>query len=246
KKKEAAVMQTPVPASQSDKIKVSEQTPAQPVAQPQPARQIPAPQEIQAQPPTTPPAQMQTQPAPVPTSARTNATLQSQPLPDFSVLEKYTQPVIENKPNGSINWTQQYVEAKGQSVIDNERFKNPAQAKAMATRGAVVVAQRNLLEMVQGVNVVGETTVQDMITTSDYIYTRVEGLIKGAQQFGPAKELDGMIEVTMRMPIYGNDGIASAFGEGDLSAARKRSGFRDPSAAIADPTGDDVLDGSNP
>src|SRR5690606_31048016 len=68
KKKEAAVMQTPVPASQSDKIKVSEQTPAQPVAQPQPARQIPAPQEIQAQPPTTPPAQMQTQPAPVPTS----------------------------------------------------------------------------------------------------------------------------------------------------------------------------------
>ena len=41
----------------------------------------------------------------------------------------------------------------GSSVIDNERFKLLAQAKAMAIRGATVIAQRNLLEIINGVNI---------------------------------------------------------------------------------------------
>ncbi len=121
---------------------------------------------------------------------------------------KSSAPVIEKTTNGSINWTEQYVEAKGQSVIDTTRFKNPAQARAMANRGAVVVAQRNLLEIVKGVNIVGETTVQDMITTSDVINTKVEGVIKGAQQVGDAVVKDGLVEVTMRVPLYSSNGIA--------------------------------------
>jgi len=178
------------------------------------------------------------EPLPAQTTKNNNAV--------YAELESYMEEVLENKPNGNINWTQQYIEAKGQSVIDTDRFKNNAQARAMATRGAVVVAQRNLLEMVQGVYVVGETTVQDMITMSDYIYTRVEGVVKGAVQFGPAREVDGMIEVTMRMPIYGQKGIAGAFEEQDLANAKKRNGYRDAPANTLVPTGDDVIDGSKP
>lgn len=171
----------------------------------------------------------------------------SQPNNDafYAELERYMEEVVENKPNGNINWTQQYIEAKGQSVIDTDRFKNNAQAKAMATRGAVVVAQRNLLEMVQGVYVVGETTIQDMITTSDYIYSRVEGVVKGAEQVGPAREVNGMIEVTMRMPIYGQKGVAGVFEEEDLNNAKKRNGYREVANALV-PTGEDVIDGSKP
>jgi hypothetical protein len=167
---------------------------------------------------------------------------------DYSELEKYIQDIVENKPNGAINWTEQFIEAKGQSVIDTERFKNNAQARAMATRGAIVVAQRNLLEMVQGVYVVGETTVQDMITTSDYIYTRVEGVVKGAVQVGPAIEKDGMIEVTMRIPIYGQKGVAGVFEESDLASARRRNGYREPStnANLMPGAGEDIIDGSRP
>lgn len=146
--------------------------------------------------------------------------------PDISFMEPYMGEVVEQKPQGNINWSQQYVEAKGQSVIDTERFKNKAQARAMATRGAVVVAQRNLLEMVQGVSVVGETTVEDMITTSDYIYTRVEGFVKGAEQVGSAREVDGLIEVTLRMPIYGTKGIAGAFENSDLVKAKFNNGYK--------------------
>lgn len=164
-------------------------------------------------------------------------------------LEKYSKEVVENKTNGKVNWTQQFVEAKGQSVIDTTRFKNLAQAKAMAIRGAVVVAQRNLLEITKGVNVVGETTVQDMITTGDYIYTRVEGLVKGAQQVGQARDVNGMMEVTLKMPIYGDEGLASAFSKEDLSQARKKGGVKNEDETLTTEmvaTDAEVVDGSKP
>jgi hypothetical protein len=123
-------------------------------------------------------------------------------------------PVVTDSPNGSVNWTEQYIEAKGVSVVDSERFTNTAQAKAMATRGAVVVAQRNLLEIIQGVQVTSETVVIDMVTTSDVINTKVEGVIKGAVMFGDPVEKDGLIEVIMRVPLYGQNGLANAIFDG--------------------------------
>ncbi len=132
----------------------------------------------------------------------------------FEDLIEATSPVITSKPNGSVNWTEQYIEARGTAVIDYDRFPNAAQARAMATRGAIVVAQRNLLEIIQGVNVVSETTVKDMMVQSDYIYTRVDGVVKGAQQFGDAIEKDGMMEVSMRIPMYERNGLAPAVYDG--------------------------------
>jgi len=133
----------------------------------------------------------------------------AKPLNVEQVIQE-SKPVVTEKPNGSINWTQQYVEAKGFSVIDNEKFKNPAQAKAMARRGATVDAQRNLLEIVKGVQVTGETTINDMIASSDFVYTRVEGVLKGAQIVGEPIEKDGGIELKMRVPLYETNGVASA------------------------------------
>lgn len=118
------------------------------------------------------------------------------------------EPIVDNLPKGKVDWTNQYIEAKGQSVIDTVRFKIPAQAKLMAKRGAVVDAQRNLLEITKGVRVISETTVLDMITTSDYIYSRVDGVIKNATEVGEAIEKDGYMEVTMRIPLYEKNGLA--------------------------------------
>jgi hypothetical protein len=147
-------------------------------------------------------------------------SLEKKPLPETS------EDIVLEKPNGNINWTQQYVEAKGESAIDYERFKNKSQARLMARRGAIVIAQRNLLEIVKGVDVVGETKVEDMIATYDYIYTRVEGRIKGARQIGEAIERDGTIEVTLRMPLYSKNGIASAFGDKEIAQAQLKNGYK--------------------
>ena len=131
-------------------------------------------------------------------------------IPEMNPFFEAADPYIEEKPGGSVNWTDQYVQARGESVIDTVRFKNKAQARAMAVRGAVVVAQRNLLEIVNGVRVHGETTVENMITTSDVVYTRVDGLIRGAEMVGEPVEEYGMMVVKMKVPIYQQNGLAGA------------------------------------
>lgn len=158
-------------------------------------------------------------------------------------IEQQAQPVVQNVTNGQVNWTQQYIEATGQAVVDNQKFTNPAQARLMAQRGAVVVAQRNLLEIIKGVNVTGETTVENMATTQDYIYTRVDGVIKGAQQIGQAIEKDGIIEVRMRVPMYGDNSLGNAVVEGaqQLNAANARM-----SAQTTVETAAGMIDGSKP
>lgn len=160
---------------------------------------------------------------------------------------KDSKDLVTTKTNGTVNWTQQYIEAVGQSVIDNERFKNVAQARLMARRGAIVGAQRNLLEIVKGVQIVGETTVQDMITTSDFIYSRVEGVVKGAKQVGEPKEIDGYIEVRLRMPIYGKESLANTIDEPTLNMAKSKNGYE---STTENPTNDteigEGIDGSNP
>lgn len=129
---------------------------------------------------------------------------------DINAITSNSKPLVTESTNGSVNWTEQFIEAKGSTAIDTVKFKNFAQAKAMAARGAVVVAQRNLLEIIKGVNVTSETTVKDMITQGDYVYTRIDGVIKGAQMVGDAIEKDGMMEVKMRVPMYQRNGLASA------------------------------------
>jgi hypothetical protein len=124
------------------------------------------------------------------------------PKPENELVEKV-------KDNGEVNWSQRFIEAKGSSVLDLTRFPNPAQARLMAQRGAMVDAQRNLLEIIQGVHVQGRTTVQDMITVSDEVKTKVDGVIKNAQMIGDAVESNGIITITMRVPLYEN-GVADA------------------------------------
>jgi hypothetical protein len=189
-----------------------------------------------ATPPTVPsiepvridPANAQLEDAKTPTTLPSPVELVTQvPIENSAEPRVFpTEDIVVEKPNGNINWSQQYIEAKGQSAIDYDRFKNKAQARLMATRGAIVIAQRNLLEIVKGVEIVGETKVEDMITTNDYVYSRVEGVVKGAKQIGIAIERDEVIEVTVRMPIYSNKGIASVFGDKEIQKAHLRNGYK--------------------
>ena len=116
---------------------------------------------------------------------------------------------VEPQKNGSINWTDQYIEAEGNSVMDPERFKLPSQARLMAQRGAIVDAQRNLLEIVNGVLVEGQTTVKDLVVESDEVKTKVSGMLKGAVQVGKTVYGEGTATVRLRIPLY-KDGLAEA------------------------------------
>lgn len=130
------------------------------------------------------------------------------PITPIVIPDEYH--VIQPIENGEVDWTAQNITAKGQAVLDTVNFPNRAQAYAMAVRGATVVAQRNLLETIKGVRVVSETKVVDMMTTSDYVYTRVDGVVRGARPLGEPIERNGLVEVTLEIPIYDSTGLAPA------------------------------------
>ncbi len=72
-----------------------------------------------------------------------------------------------------INWTQGLIGCEGESAAGQGSFA--------AKRVAVVVAQRNLLEVIKGVRIDSQTTIQDGLAGNEVITSRVEGVIRGAQ-----------------------------------------------------------------
>lgn len=103
---------------------------------------------------------------------------------------------------GRINWSAGYIEAVGIGAPP-ERYIGKPNARPMALRAAKLDAQRNLLEITKGVQVSSETTIRDFVTESDVINTQVEGLVKGAAVVNQEYLSDGTVEVTVRMPLFG-------------------------------------------
>ena len=109
---------------------------------------------------------------------------------------------VEKVGQGSINWSAGFIEAKGIGAPP-DRYLGKINARPMALRAAKVDAYRNLLEITKGVQVDSRTTVKDFAVESDVINTQVEGLVKGAQIVDQQYLSDGTVEVTLRMPLYG-------------------------------------------
>ena len=80
---------------------------------------------------------------------------------------------------------------------------NPAQARMLARRAAVADAYRQLAESIKGVNVDSETTVENMMVTSDIIRTKVSACIKGAVVIAEQEIPGGGYQVTMAVPLFG-------------------------------------------
>ena len=103
-----------------------------------------------------------------------------------------------------------------EGTITAEGFGTPptgvygSRANIMARRAAIVDAQRNLAEQINGVQVDAETTVENFVTTSDVVKTKVSALVKGATVVEERLMPDGSYHVVMSMPMYGTQGLSSA------------------------------------
>ena len=125
---------------------------------------------------------------------------------------------VETVGQGMINWTSGEVYATGIGAPPPNAV-NPAQARAMAERAAQVVAYRNLLEIVKGVRVDSETVVENFMTKSDIIRTKVDGIIKGAMPIKKQYLSDGSVEVMVVMRMKGeflNTVVPETFGSSIL------------------------------
>lgn len=73
----------------------------------------------------------------------------------------------------------------------------------MARRAAVNDAQRNLAEIVNGVQIDSETTMENLVIKNDVVKSQVKAIVRGAKVIEEHKNPDGSYQVTMRIPLYG-------------------------------------------
>ena len=109
-----------------------------------------------------------------------------------------------------IDWRNKVVTVTGEGVAPTDG-QNYTQTKGLASRAAQADAYRKLGEMVNGVRVEGETTVENMLTTKDTIKLKVTATIRGAKILKETFLSDGGYRVTMQVPIFGvSNSLASA------------------------------------
>jgi len=112
--------------------------------------------------------------------------------------------VETNDDGGSINWTTQALRIKGNG-FGPERIKSLGRRKILAKRAAKLDAYRNLIEVIKGVHITSNTTVEDMMLESDLIKSKTSGMLKGMKVIDVSYSDDGGCEITVEVNI-GKDG----------------------------------------
>lgn len=97
--------------------------------------------------------------------------------------------------------------------------------KILARRAAIVDAQRNLLERINGVQIDSETFMEDFTISSDVVRSQVSGLIKGAVITDEGENLDGSYYVELSVPIYGRNGSIASVAIPALTANMQQQPF---------------------
>ena len=112
--------------------------------------------------------------------------------------------------NGT-DWENGVVRATGSGV--NTKAKTEGQRRVLAKRAAIMDAQRNLAESVEGVHVTSESSMKDLEVEYDIVKTSVNATIKNMTEISSKYYKDGTCEVVLEMPLFGssNSVAQSAF-----------------------------------
>ena len=108
-----------------------------------------------------------------------------------------------------VDWERSVVIAEGYGFAP-QNTTNPMQAKILAKRAAMSDALRRLGELVGGVQVTAETTVDKMMIESDIVRTRVQTTIKGAKLVEENLVAPGSYRVVMELPMFGSSDALAA------------------------------------
>jgi len=143
----------------------------------------------------------------------------------------FSQGVVTQLDNGSINYSDQTIAAVGIGFVP-QNVINAGQARRMALRIAKQDALRQLIEIVNGVTLTSETTMSGAMV-NDVINTKVRGFIRGARQVGDPKYLsDTSVEVEYSVSMSGISDIILP----PLTVAAAPPGAAQPGVGAATPT----------
>ena len=108
---------------------------------------------------------------------------------------------------GSINWNK----GADSDVIAVGISRPDPRGLALSREAAIMAAQRNLIAVVQGMQINSTTTMRDLILENDTVNRNISGTLRGAQIIEEEITNDGGYYVKMRVPIYGvGESIAAA------------------------------------
>ena len=109
-----------------------------------------------------------------------------------------------------VDWQRRVITVTGEGIVPPDAV-NYTQAKGLASQAAKADAYRKLGEIINGVRVEGETTVEKMLTVKDQIRLKVDATIKGAKVISETFLSDGGYRVVVQMPLFGaSDSLAGA------------------------------------
>lgn len=116
----------------------------------------------------------------------------------FAFQQRITLP---SGQEATIDWGTRELTAVGQAVPPSNA-ETEGQKRLLARRGAILDAQRNLLETLSNVNVTSDSTMVNLMA-NDVVRSQVEGLIQGAIVTNEAWDGDiGIYTVEMLIPLY--------------------------------------------
>ena len=101
------------------------------------------------------------------------------------------------------NWHTNTIQAIGMGVTNPALARTPAHGVMLARQAAIADAYRHLAEAINGVQVDSETTVEQMMLTSDVVRTRVSAIVKSAVIVSEGELSGGGYSVTMEIPMFG-------------------------------------------
>jgi hypothetical protein len=125
------------------------------------------------------------------------------------------QPVYDT--TGSVDWGKRTITVKGIGAANPDMPE--AARRPAAVRAAQVLALRNALEMIKGIPISSETTIENFMVTDEYVTTSIDGFIKGFKfESAPHYMSDGSVEISVTVPLDGAHGLGAALygvGKGD-------------------------------
>ncbi len=111
--------------------------------------------------------------------------------------------VIQKVGHGQVNWTNKVIVVTGSAAPNIKTGVVAAQVRLQTERAAELDAYRKVLEIVKGVRVDSNWTVDDMMKSVPEVKTTVEGLIKGMKRIDTKYYSDGGVDVIVQVDLEG-------------------------------------------
>ena len=124
-------------------------------------------------------------------------------------------PQIEKVTNGEIDWANEYFYASGEGIIPpSSEEPNPAKAQLKAKNYAKMAAIANLYITIENTTITSKGAGKDYMAMDSQIRQSIEGHVSNVEIVSEKRITQGpdtVIEVTVRAPMYGYNGLAIPF-----------------------------------